>query len=424
MISRATVRTLLARGAEVVLAIGVVLVFFLACTGILILAFPKGIGIGKLVRYEEIARNRSVPATEAPRTGWQSIVGLLSHVQRTVKSKPSNSIVWSAAQPGQTLVDQDAVQTYDASRATIEIEGADQLEVGERSMVVLRNIEKDLESGARRASVVLLGGELRANLAGRHGAPASLSVTTGPATARIETHTGRPSDVRISATPDQTSTFAVYRGAAEVRVGGKSVVVGADWAVSVGPTGEFGEPVRLPAVVEATAPADGFRRSVRSVPAAIEFAWSLRAAVDRYRLVVARDAAFHEIVLDREITEPAFAHGNLREGRYHWKISGLSGPVEGPASRPRQLEIVRDTEAPVLSVEFPAGPVRARTLVVRGTTEPGARVFVGRENFVVSELGEFEGAVELQGGINVIVVEAADDAGNIAYESRRIRTVK
>ena len=68
-------------------------------------------------------------------------------------------------------------------------------------------------------------------------------------------------------------------------------------------------------------------------------------------------------------------------------------------------------------MEFPAGIVRADSVTLSGTVEPGTRVIVADEEVQVGESGEFSHSVPLKRGANVIVVEAIDDAGNVAYRS-------
>ena len=57
---------------------------------------------------------------------------------------------------------------------------------------------------------------------------------------------------------------------------------------------------------------------------------------------------------------------------------------------------------------------------MRGVTEPGARLFVDGRSSVAAADGSFEVAVELQRGVNVVVVEAVDVAGNVSYRSELV----
>ena len=96
------------------------------------------------------------------------------------------------------------------------------------------------------------------------------------------------------------------------------------------------------------------------------------------------------------------------------------GTLQGPASRTRSFRIVRDRKEPELAVEFPSGIVPANSVTLSGTVEPGTRVIVADQEVEVGESGEFSHPVPLERGANVIVVEAIDDAGNVAYRSQVI----
>ena len=71
-------------------------------------------------------------------------------------------------------------------------------------------------------------------------------------------------------------------------------------------------------------------------------------------------------------------------------------------------------------MRLPDEPVDGSSTIISGLTEPGSEVYVGNERIEIGTEGEFEHALRLDRGINVVVVEAVDNAGNIAYESRLV----
>jgi hypothetical protein len=417
---RERLRRLGGHALEIAGALGLVLVFFLLCVGLLLVAMPKGIGLGRLMRYEEIAA-QSRPSVDTGGGAWQSVVGTLSSVRNTVKSKPSGSIVWSTASAGLKLSDRDAVQTYDLSGATISFEGPTDLHVGENSTVVVRRMERNPETGARRASIVLTGGEMDGRISA---GPSTVEVVSGAATARLMPTRGVAAEFRVAASPDASSTFTVYHGRAEVTAAGRTVVLTADQAVTVDNSGRLGAPVRLPAAPTLRTPSGGLVLPCRTLPAEVPFSWASSAEATGYRLVIARDPQFGNLALDKRLDGPAFVHGNLAAGRYWWRVNAVEGAAEGRASAAGAFEVVHDTAAPPLTVDFPTQPVGGSDLLVRGTTEPGAKVFIGEESAVVEKSGRFEGRVSLRPGPNIVVVEALDDAGNVAYRSALVLAVE
>ncbi len=405
----------LGRVAEAAGAVGLVLVFFLVFLGVLFLAMPRGIGLGKIARYERLAAD-SRPFVDAGEGVWRSAVALLSAVRRDVRSRPSGAVVWGAATPGTRLGDRDAVQTYDRSGAVIAFGGGNELRIGEHSMVVVRKAEENPGTGARRASIVLARGTMEGSVSDADGSTV-LEVVSGGASARLSPSGDSSAEFRVTAARDDSSTFAVFRGRGEITAAGRTVVLTADQAVTVDASGRFGEPASLPSAPRPEAPAEGASARCRSLPAEVSFSWSALPGATGYRLVVARDALFGDLAVDARLDAPEFVHGNLAAGRYWWRVSALEGDAEGRGSEPRALEVVHDPVPPPLVVALPAAPVGEGVLVVRGSTEPGATVFVGDAPAAVAPSGDFEGRIALRPGPNVVVVEAMDAAGNVTYRS-------
>jgi hypothetical protein len=98
----------------------------------------------------------------------------------------------------------------------------------------------------------------------------------------------------------------------------------------------------------------------------------------------------------------------------------VKGPSEGRAAPARTFEVASDQAPPALRVEFPEGPLQHGEIVIRGATEPGAKVYIGKAQAAVGPDGAFEASVVLARGVQIVVVEAVDSAGNIAYTSQTL----
>ena len=130
-----------------------------------------------------------------------------------------------------------------------------------------------------------------------------------------------------------------------------------------------------------------------------------------------RDPEFRDVVHRARVEDAEFSHGNLKEGTYYWRVASLTGHASGAPSPPRVLEVEKDAAPPGLQVEFPEGPVTAERFVLRGSTEPGASVFVSDHRVPVKSSGAFSHTLELRPGSNLVVVESIDVAGNVIYRS-------
>jgi len=87
---------------------------------------------------------------------------------------------------------------------------------------------------------------------------------------------------------------------------------------------------------------------------------------------------------------------------------------------PEPTKIVQDDEAPPLEVVYPDGPVDNDSLLLMGSTEPGALVFHDEDLIPTTETGSFELRVALERGVNVVTIEAIDAAGNVTYRSQLV----
>jgi hypothetical protein len=120
------------------------------------------------------------------------------------------------------------------------------------------------------------------------------------------------------------------------------------------------------------------------------------------------------------LQDPKFVHGNLKKGAYFWRVSVQKDSQESFFSETRKFVIFQDRIPPELSVEFPPEIVHQDFFTLKGKTEPGCLVYVMGKQIQAAKSGEFEYPLKLQFGINIIVVESVDVAGNITYRSRLI----
>ena len=107
--------------------------------------------------------------------------------------------------------------------------------------------------------------------------------------------------------------------------------------------------------------------------------------------------------------------------RLGWK---LDRNVESRPTPVRRLDIVADLDPPALAVELPEMLAGLDRLPLRGKTEPGSELFIGNEPIAVGEAGGFEYTLELEPGLNMVVVEAVDTAGNSSYFTQYVHATR
>jgi hypothetical protein len=407
--------------SETLLAVGLVLVFFLIFTGILIASLPQGTELtsfyASLVRGERGERGGVDVALEDK---GRLFIAELTGATRKVKDRAENAVAWSDSRPGISLGNNHAIQTLSRSEAVIAFEDENELQLGENSLVVLRQETGPYNWLARRASLVVLGGEVQGRLAAVREEAMPLEIVAGGATARLDGTDGKPAEFRVTAKDDEKATLKVFSGSAAVRMGDEVAVVRPDEALTLHAGKPLGEARRIPDAPRPLAPADGEVRVFGATAPEVTLRWSDPGGVDAYRLVVARDAGVEQVVVEDTLADPEFDFASLAPGSYYWRVSGLSDGIESEPSAVYVFRLSRDLEPPRLRVDLPALSVNADRLVVRGATEPGARILIGRTAVATTEAGEFEHTLRLRPGPNLIVVEAVDTHGNAAYFSEYV----
>jgi outer membrane protein assembly factor BamB len=77
-------------------------------------------------------------------------------------------------------------------------------------------------------------------------------------------------------------------------------------------------------------------------PTSVTLRWGARAGVARYRLQLANDAAFSDVIFDRVVSGHEYRLNDLLPGRYYWRVASLNakrgefssaGVIEVPANR-------------------------------------------------------------------------------------------
>ena len=424
------VRMILGRGAEALLALGLVLASFLLFMGILSLSFPQGTSLVDLMRSAESspAEDKTAAAGPGPEDDGRGDVGgpavaVLSRIRHDVKDRAADAIAWAPAREGMSLGDRHAVQTFDGSAATITFSEGSELALQENSLVILKKAEALSPRNRRLASLIVVDGELRGSLSVSPDAPVTVEVeaATRSATIRSNAGPGAPAEFSVRVNEDASSTFTVFQGVAEVSSQQGTVAIAPNHSVTVDSAGSPGPSRELPPPPALDSPDRGARLDFRTSRSRVRFAWEVGgAAGDAYVLTVARDTGFRDVVDAEVLTSPGFRLGNLRAGTYYWRVSTRREGLEGPASPAREFRIVRDVREPSLSVTFPGRIVSRREILLAGSAEPGSRVFVNNEEIQVDASGSFSHALVLERGVNMVVVEAIDSAGNVAYRSETV----
>lgn len=359
------------------------------------------------------------------RGGRGALAARLTFTQHEVKSKRSDEIAWSRAQTGLPLFDRDAVQTLARSSAVITFDEKNYLDMDENSLVIIKRLERNPILKERRSFMVVIDGSLRGKIDGSGPENVKLEIATPTAVTEVNTKSngGRPADFQIHVNPDQTSTVTVYSGVARVMAQGVTVEVGENQVTHIGLDAPPQTPQSVQPPVSLAAPSAGEVSFYRDFPPEITFAWSPQEKAVRYHLQIARENSFRERVLDEITGRTAFLYGNLKEGRYVWRVASIDTEgIKGQWSEARGVEVVRKQTPPLLLVASPKGDevINRERIWVDGRSDGDTQVYVNGKRVRKDAKGRFREEVPLKKGVNLIVVESVDPAGNVSFQKRII----
>ncbi|MEZ4648044.1 MAG: hypothetical protein R3E97_04515 [Candidatus Eisenbacteria bacterium] len=476
---RGSIRYVKVALGESILAIVAALLFFTAFLAILEVAFPSGVGLRAMIETDSGATAESKAASERKMyaDGLDSVVGRLSARRNDVRTKSHESVVWDAAALGMSLHDRESVQTLDNAAATIDFESNGSIDLGPNTLVVLSDHEEDIFSKRRRSTLLVLDGTLRGHLSGDEEAGyVQVEVPAGNGTMQVRPAAGETGEVvfRIDVSEDRTATVTVESGRAEVVGSSEVLTIGENEAAQLLDITQPPSVVRLRQAPRISAPLSGQRFLFQDERPEVELRWTRVPGTSTYHLVVAQDASFEQVTIDRYVSGVGVVLPGLPEGSYYWSVVGVAhaGSSEELTSRSEStFRVSRDARPPKL--EWQVGEPRAaddfgrnggagasgngprpnvagnaagstatshgtgsrrpgafgavavgestRALVtvrVTGRAEPGSRVRVAGVQVKLDASGAFSRDVPLQPGPNVVSVEAIDRAGNVTMESR------
>jgi hypothetical protein len=292
----------------------------------------------------------------------QTMAATVVTIRNSVKCKRSTAVSWEKSQAGMLLHPHDALQTLDNASVLIEFDAHNRTRLGEKTVIIIKQLEQDFIFDDKRMFVLLMEGALRTQLSPSDIDGAYLNLETPQATLRMHGMDGM-SEARVVAGPDNTSTLAVYQGAVEVATQLERRTVHANQAIRI-PLGKPLEAsVRLPRPIEQLSPQDRFQLFTKEHSGSIRFSWQQRPDASGYHFMLARDSNFKDLVVDQTVPKNHFDGQHLLPGTYYWQVSMLAGDIEGYYSNTHRLHVYRQTPPPELLANYPPEKVYFRNVV-------------------------------------------------------------
>ncbi len=409
--------------AEALVALLLVLLAFSIIIGLVNSLFPSGsglVGVSSDMEQRTGSGGRDLLiSTKDYEAGLLDLAGLaavLDDTKNTVKRKPSDGIAWNTVASGTPLFDRDAVQTFNGSSAEIIFDKSNRLTMEENSLIIIQSMDKDVFRNERRSQVVVVDGELSGTVAADGKQGLKVEVTTPGAVARIKSG-DETAKFSVKVNPDKSSTLTVFSGQAELVSMGENIIVEANQSVTADEGEVPKEVVPLPRKLRLIRPFHRKDFDYRDLPPQVKFEWEPLDTATGYRIQVALDKDFKQLIVDEVVGDSEFTHGNLRRGQYYWRAKAIRGWVEGDYAKARFLSVEQDQNPPSLEVNFPPRFSEQRLITLNGNSEVSALVLVDGNEVALNEDGSFSYDIQLQQGVNIFVVEAVDAVGNVTYKS-------
>jgi hypothetical protein len=420
-------RRLAGYAIEAGVAIGLILALFVGLQGVLSILLPSDSGISGLLAGmrtgdEAAANSRSGRSFHSAGFGTDEPVAALTRIQSDVKTRRGTSVMWGNARRGMKLHNLDAIQTMDRSAASITFLNQGRLDLGSNTHIIIRSNDSDIFSTDRRSSLLMVDGELRGRLVSSTGKPIQFEVELPGGSTEIATSGEGEAAFRIRVNEDSTVAVVVDEGSARVMSQGDTVTVRSSQFTTIGSTSSPAKPETLADPVRVVGPAPGKVFDFRNVSPEVDFEWTAGPSFSGYRVLIARDDRFGEVIYDEVLSGSRMTHGNLETGTYYWRVYGIKDGLEVTVQDTRVFHLTRSVDPPPLTVWFPSKVVKSAVYVLKGKTEPGTKVVIGGAEVKVDARGYFMRRLQLDPGLNVIVVEAVDKLGNVAYESKVINS--
>lgn len=259
---------------------------------------------------------------------------LEKHGDVTVLTSPDAS--WEPAKTGEAYAVGTRIRTGPGSRARIRLEDDSFLHLFENSEVHVAELPRSPENASRRARVALLFGEMTARIAPMDD-PSAFHIDA--AGAILST---RGAHVLVSADKARTVRLSVFEGAAEIMAAGARTQVPANAGVIARDHRRPSPRIALPGTPVLSSPAPGLTTAVQR----IAFSWApgpSPTTAQAYRVEIARDPHFVEIVQTGTVSQTAWTSGVLAPGTYVWRAFAIDrNGLAGPASEWGTFTVVRD----------------------------------------------------------------------------------
>lgn len=343
----------------------------------------------------------------------------LTSIEGRIQVKRKGEVDWIEGKERMALSAGDLVKTGSNSISHIMFFDHTSYILRSNTLIAIQESYEDPFSRARNVLVKLDFGEVDLTT-GKKNVPDSISTITSPNTLTVM---GEESSGVLRFNRDTSVTsFALYKGSADLDAGGKKVVMKPLEKVNVDKNEKFFSKVKiLPAPVLLEPVNERQFLFKNPISGKIAFIWHEVNGAESYNIEISRTSLFaNPVLIKRGIKKNKLEVESFEEGVYYWHVSsyapsmGVSQFSNVQKFRVRKTGTTftsRDAIPPVLEIE--ELKVLGNIVLIFGQTEPDVLLTVNSKRVDVENDGTFKDVIELfRLGKNVLSIIAQDPSGN------------
>lgn len=376
----------------------------------------------------------------------------LVYILNKVKYKRSDSVIWEDAVINMELKNEDAIATYEKSRANVRFYSGEILSIDENSFVTIRPELKQEE-------ISLHKGAVRAT-------KAKVITDNAVITPKIEPKSEKTDFKTKIREEDKTTLVEVYEGAVDVTAQGKTVYVPKGFGTEIKPLSPPSPPKALPPPPEIQLETSKIspEKELVLTKNVSNISFQLKAPkieqkeitsnqtleeklnkektkqttkprtigfiAKKYHLQISKEEDFKKIIYEEtneirpnQKIEIDLKSLQLPDGKYYLRISYIDELGFGNPGEP--ISIVVDTTPPKLITNLQdIEKTEQEILHITGETEPQAYLKINNRHVEVDKDGKFSYALLLNFGVNKVEISAKDRYGNETYLQYKVERVK
>ncbi|MBU1627995.1 DUF4398 domain-containing protein [bacterium] len=363
----------------------------------------------KAAEVERIAKYNSTNAQKPRYARIQSVDGMCE-ISKT------NGNSWQPAKSNTFLYEGNIVRTYASANISIIFEDDSVIRIYPDSYVILSDLYKNATAKDKKT-------ELKFGYTGSAELRAETKSDFKFYMRDLEINAEKNSDIKAKIDSTGMTGIEVYRGKVKGTSANNQFELMQREKITIDPARKHFEKGSIPFSPIAILPVS---MSLFSFPdrehSLIEVRWSKVDNASKYKLQVATDFFFSNVIFEKEISsKTSFVLKNLEPNNYFWQVNSID--KEGIESEycnyrifkiifgPEKIENSQDKVSPTIDINFIN--VYGDVVDISGTTEPDAILVVNGKIEKIETDGSFRVTYTHSfKGIHHIIIEAIDSTGN------------